>query len=97
MTEHTREFSSDEDIKATIIALEKQALELWNNGNPNGFIELSTDDIVYFDPAFENKLEGKKDRRNIFLTHKKSSPVYKERLLALRRTTIIRTFVPVWL
>lgn len=49
-----------EDRKAAIIALEKQALELWNNGNPDGFIELSSNDVVYFDPSFEQKLEGKK-------------------------------------
>jgi ketosteroid isomerase-like protein len=54
------EFTSNEDIKTTIIALEKQALELWNNGNPDGFIELSSNDVIYMDPAFENKLEGKK-------------------------------------
>lgn len=29
------------NTKTTIIALEKQALELWNNGNPDGFIALS--------------------------------------------------------
>ncbi|MDU1904768.1 MAG: nuclear transport factor 2 family protein [Dysgonomonas sp.] len=52
--------SNNEDIKTTILALEKQALELWNKGNPDGFIELSSDDVVYFDPAFESKLEGKK-------------------------------------
>lgn len=52
--EHLNEY-----IKATIIALEKQALELWNNGNPDGFIDLSADDVVYIDPAFECKLEGK--------------------------------------
>lgn len=52
--------SDNEDVKATIIALEKQALELWNNGNPDGFIELSSNDVVYFDPVFESKLEGKK-------------------------------------
>lgn len=51
---------SSEDIKTEIIALEKQALELWNNGNPDGFIDLSADDVVYIDPAFDNKLEGKK-------------------------------------
>ncbi len=49
-----------EKIKATIIALEKQALELWNNGNPDGFLELSSDDVVYFDPVFEKKFVGKK-------------------------------------
>lgn len=50
----------NKDIKATIIALEEQALEQWNNGNPDGFIDLSADDVIYIDPTFENKLEGKK-------------------------------------
>ena len=49
----------NEDIKATIIALETKALELWNNGNPDGYIELSSDDVVYFDPALEKQLVGK--------------------------------------
>lgn len=52
--------SKNEQIKAEIIALEQQALVLWNNGNPDGFIELSSDDVIYIDPAFESKLEGKK-------------------------------------
>lgn len=50
---------NEEDRKATIIALEKQALELWNKGNPDGFIELSSQNVVYADPALRNKLEGK--------------------------------------
>ena len=52
--------SAKESIKATIIALEKQALELWNKGNPDGFLELSSDDVIYFDPVFEEKFAGKK-------------------------------------
>jgi len=52
--------SNNEDIKATIIALEKQALVQWNNGNPDGFIELSSDDVVYLDPTLEKQLVGKK-------------------------------------
>ena len=52
--------SNNEEVRATIIALETQAFELWNNGNPDGFIELSSDDVVYFDPALENQLVGKK-------------------------------------
>lgn len=52
--------SNSEDVKAKIIALEKQAMELWNNGDPDGFIDLSSDDVVYIDPFFEQKLEGKK-------------------------------------
>lgn len=53
-------------IKALIIALEKQALEDWNNGNPDRFIELSSDEVVYIDPAFESKLEGKKALENYY-------------------------------
>jgi len=60
--------SKNEDIKATIIALEEQALALWNNGNPDGFLELSTDDIIYIDPAFESKLEGKKALEDYYNT-----------------------------
>ena len=52
--------SANDDMRTKIINLEKQALELWNNGNPDGFIDLSADDVVYIDPAFESKLEGKK-------------------------------------
>ena len=60
MNAYTNVSRHKEECKARIIALEKQALELWNNGNPDGFIELSSDDVVYFDPSFEPKLEGKK-------------------------------------
>ena len=49
-----------ENVETAIIALEKEALELWNEGNPDGFLELSSDDIVYFDHAFEKKFESKK-------------------------------------
>lgn len=60
MTEFTSISADTADVKAAIIAMEKRALELWNNGNPDGFIELSSEDVIYIDPAFVNKLEGKK-------------------------------------
>lgn len=60
MTESTSVSSNKENVAAVIIALEKRALELWNNGNPDGFIELSSDDVMYVDPAFDRKLKGKK-------------------------------------
>lgn len=39
--------ANDGDIKALITALEKRALELWNGENPDGFIELSSDDGLF--------------------------------------------------
>lgn len=50
--------SLKEGISQVIISLEKEALEKWNNGNPDGFLDLSDEDVVYFDPFLEQKLEG---------------------------------------
>lgn len=60
--------SNKENVTSAIIALEKKALEQWNAGNPDGFIELSSDDVVYVDPAFEYKLEGKKSLEEYYNT-----------------------------
>lgn len=59
MVEYAEGTLGGEDSTAAIIALEKHALELWNDGNPDGFITLSSDDVVYMDPALEHKLVGK--------------------------------------
>ncbi|WP_343672856.1 nuclear transport factor 2 family protein [Chitinophaga sp.] len=46
------------EIATTIIALEKAALEKWNKGDPSAYINLSADDVVYFDPFIEERLDG---------------------------------------
>lgn len=48
------------DPEAAIIALERRALERWNQGDPDGFLELTSGDVVYFDPALGRKIIGKK-------------------------------------
>lgn len=45
-------------MQATIVGLEKAALERWNNGDPTGFLELSAPDVVYFDPFLDRRLNG---------------------------------------
>ncbi len=50
--------TTNTDISKTIIALEKQALEKWNQGDPSGYLNLSADDVSYFDPAIEQRLDG---------------------------------------
>jgi ketosteroid isomerase-like protein len=45
-------------ITKTIIHLETAALERWNNGDPSGFLELSTPEVTYFDPFLEKRLDG---------------------------------------
>jgi ketosteroid isomerase-like protein len=50
--------SSNTDIRQRIIALEKEALEKWNHGDPSGYLDLSDDDVTYFDPSLEQRLDG---------------------------------------
>ncbi|MFT3737842.1 MAG: nuclear transport factor 2 family protein [Breznakibacter sp.] len=45
-------------LSEKIIAMEKRALEQWNNGNPSGFLDISANDVVYFDPFTAQRLDG---------------------------------------
>jgi len=52
-------YSQDlENLKATIISLEKAALEKWNTGDPSGYLDLSSHDVTYFDPFTEVRMDG---------------------------------------
>ena len=59
MNGHTNHTPCGGDPEAAIIALERRALERWNQGDPDGFLELTSGDVVYFDPALGRKLRGK--------------------------------------
>lgn len=41
-----------------IIDLETAALQSWGQGDPDGFLQLSAPDVVYFDPFQEHRLDG---------------------------------------
>jgi ketosteroid isomerase-like protein len=46
------------EIAKEIIELEISALEMWNHGDINGYLDLYADDIVYFDPMIEKRMDG---------------------------------------
>ncbi len=48
----------NKSIAAMIIAMEKAALEEWNKGNPSGYLAIYADDINYFDPFQEKRIDG---------------------------------------
>jgi len=48
------------EISEEIIMLEKTALERWNRGDTHGYLDLYADDIVYFDPMIEKRMDGLK-------------------------------------
>ena len=41
-----------------ILGLERAALERWGRGDPDGFLEITADDVSYFDPFIERRLDG---------------------------------------
>ena len=49
---------ADQKEADAIIALERAALERWGRGDPDGFLELSAEDVVYFDPYAPKRVDG---------------------------------------
>jgi hypothetical protein len=45
-------------VAAQIIAMEEAALARWLGGDPSGFLEISDEDVVYFDPFLDRRLDG---------------------------------------
>ncbi|MGD0640031.1 MAG: DUF4440 domain-containing protein [Roseiarcus sp.] len=46
------------DAEAEIVAIEQAALQRWCAGDPSGFLEICDDDVAYFDPFLERRLDG---------------------------------------
>jgi hypothetical protein len=47
------------EVAAKIIETERAALDRWSKGDPDGFLEISALDLVYFDPFTEHRLNGR--------------------------------------
>ncbi|MFZ6756278.1 YybH family protein [Undibacterium sp. Ji50W] len=47
-------------ITETILALELGINERWNKGDVDGALEMYSEDVTYFDPMTEMRLEGRK-------------------------------------
>jgi hypothetical protein len=45
-------------IAEEIISLERAALDRWGSGDPSGFLEICTPDVVYFDPFLKLRIDG---------------------------------------
>jgi ketosteroid isomerase-like protein len=54
------------EISEIIIALEKRVLEKWNQGDPGGYLDISADDVTYFDPSLEQRLDGLDNLRKYY-------------------------------
>ncbi|MFB3905299.1 MAG: DUF4440 domain-containing protein [Acidobacteriota bacterium] len=48
----------DNDPASLIIAMERAALDRSDKGDPNGFLEISSPDVTYFDPFLDKPIRG---------------------------------------
>ena len=48
------------EIAATLLAIEREINERWNKGDVDGALDVYSDDVTYFDPMTETRLEGRK-------------------------------------
>jgi hypothetical protein len=55
-----------ESLAQTIIDMERTALDRWGRGDPSGFLEISSPDVVYFDPFLERRLNGLAELRRLY-------------------------------
>lgn len=49
---------AQDDVPATILAMERAALDRSDQGDVEGFLEISDPDVTYFDPALEQPIHG---------------------------------------
>jgi hypothetical protein len=47
-----------EELASVVIEMEKAALMRWGNGDPGGFLEITAEDVVYFDPYIGRRIDG---------------------------------------
>ena len=45
-------------IASRIVALERVALDRWGAGDPDGYLEINAQDVTYFDPFVDGRLDG---------------------------------------
>ena len=53
-------------VAQTIVGMERAALERWGKGDPSGFLEISAEDVVYFDPFQRRRLNGIGELRALY-------------------------------
>src|SRR6185503_221345 len=48
-----------QDLTQQIVKLERGALDRWSKGDTGGYMDLYSDDVSYFDPFTEKRVEGR--------------------------------------
>jgi len=49
--------TANQRLDATLIAMERAALDRWSKGDTFGFLEISAPDVLYFDPYLDRRID----------------------------------------
>ena len=57
---------SEKSVQDTIVGQLRAAMARWYRGDPSGYAELFADDVTYFAPVTDGRLEGGRNLRALF-------------------------------
>lgn len=69
------------ELAQKLIDMEKSALDRWNNGDPSGFLEISADDVTYFDSATEQRVDGIENLTKLYEERRGTVKVDKDEMI----------------
>jgi ketosteroid isomerase-like protein len=50
--------SEAQEVVPDVIAMERAALDRWGKGDPQGYLDIMADEVTYFDPTQEKRVDG---------------------------------------
>ena len=50
---------ASQDAPPDVIAMERAALDRWGKGDPQGYLEIMANEMTYFDPTQEKRVDGR--------------------------------------
>ena len=48
-------------VSTLVLAMERVALNRWGQGDPDGYLQINAEDVSYFDPYIEQRIDGLAD------------------------------------
>ena len=51
--------SAAQDAPPDVVAMERAALDRWGKGDPQGYLEIMANEMTYFDPTQEKRVDGR--------------------------------------
>ncbi len=69
------------ELAQKLIDMEKSALDRWNNGDPSGFLEISADDVTYFDSATLQRVDGLENLTKLYEERRGTVKVDKDEMI----------------